>query len=84
MREAYFSVGEEVLLVSEDFPELNGETVVLEVIEPDDDRDTWGYELAVDADYSDSYWYEIALRKKHYPSSFTFEQLIKQEVPVDG
>ena len=82
MREAYFSVGEEVILVSVDHPELNGEVKVLSR-EPELFSPGWSYGLDVDVNGKNQ-WQESALRKKHKPSEFTFEQLIKQEVPVDG
>ena len=91
MRAAYFAVGEEVLLVSKNCPELNGEAVVIE-------RSTgqrvnrangellsspWGYTLSIETP-TGIRWNESALRKKHKPSEFTFEQIINQRVPVDG
>ena len=49
----------------------------------DDDCDGFTDDNFVDVDGKNR-WLESALRKKHKPSEFTFEQLIKQEVPVDG
>ncbi len=42
----------------------------------------WSYGLNVDVD-GRNHWLESALRKKHRPSEYTFEQLISQKVAVD-
>ncbi len=84
MREAYFSVGEEVILVSESWPNLNGEYTI-ECKEYRNGRLTisseilrgWWYSLA---GLDDRHLFESALRKKHQPGEFTFEQLISQKV----
>ena len=91
MRDAYFSVGEEVILKSISCPHLNGPAVVLERSASGKRKvhfengsllsSLWGYRLDIDSP-GGLRWNESALRKKHKPSEFTFEQLIKQEVPA--
>ena len=90
MREAYFEVGEEVILVSKHNPLCNGEAIVLKAVYGEkwdyntnkDMPDGWRYELTITVPEFAGLWDESALRKKHKPSEFTFEQLIKQEVPA--
>ena len=86
MREAYFEVGEEVILKSENHPECNGDALVIErnpgtyIDDVSGCREsTWGYKLSIESPTGNR-WNQSALRKKHKPSEFTFEQLIRQEV----
>lgn len=66
----YFEIGEEVLLCSREFPELNGQAIVLGVrsydmveVEGKLLYDRYGYKLTIDAPYE--WWIQCALRKKH-------------------
>lgn len=78
-----FQVGEEVILQSLTYPELNGECVVLSVVENDDNL-AWKDGKLVDVgthymyktSVGSNYWSEIALRKKHEPSDDSFSQLM--------
>jgi len=90
-----FAVGEDVLIVSEDYPEVQGfETAVAGVTfnEAPINHETgeempaeYGYQVSPDPHGDKFYWGESALRKR--PSDFTFNELmdsLKTPVPVGG
>lgn len=87
MRDAYFVVGEEVILQSKNYQEFNGDAVVVEVsygiqwsaANGKDLDDGWMYQLDIGTP-EPGCWHESALRKKHKPSEFSFEEIIRQEV----
>ncbi|MNX54209.1 hypothetical protein D3C86_849270 [compost metagenome] len=71
-----FVVDEVVILQSKDFPQCNGETIVLEV--ESHKEYGWVYKLAIKhhaEGYAD-WWKESALRKKHYPGELGFDDLM--------
>lgn len=71
-----FSVGEEVLLQSVRYPELNGECTVLDVRNSTDNK-TFGYKLTIAApEPTNGWWIQSALRKKHKPSDHSFDSLM--------
>lgn len=86
-----FAVGEVVILRSIEFPELNGERTVLQVALPwrqyvcprtgrvvRNAATSVAYVLDVDAQDEDGYcmqWAESALRKRHTPGDYSFEDL---------
>lgn len=82
-----FEVGEEVILCSKNYPELNGDTVVLEVQDPElDELDnlTYGYRLTIEICKGNPFWSETALRKKYKGVDFNeMMKDIKQNKPVE-
>lgn len=83
--EPKFKVGEEVILQSDNYPEVNGECVVLSV-EPFSGTtrgrngttvkgEAFSYRTTIEAP-SGLPWNQIALRKKHKPSDQSFDQII--------
>jgi hypothetical protein len=90
MREAYFDVGEEVILQSRGFPELNGNATVISKVYgvrrssfDGISRKGWAYYLDV-VGPNEAPWREASLRKKHKPSEFSFEELINQKAPISA
>jgi len=90
MREPLYKVGEEIILVSKNWPAYNGEYVV-EVVHKDGDItpktpptiiDTDGgysYYLGFNVpDNSYTHWCEQSLRKKHKPSDDSFEDMMNK------
>ena len=79
MKKPLFSVGEEVILRSEAYPEYNGDAVVLD-IRFDYDDGLPGYLLTIpcpkDEEGDDLWWDEPALRKKYKPSELSFQELV--------
>ena len=87
MSNPYFSVGEEVILVSVDYPELNGDYIILDVMPPTGNiirgRDGLMYRHN-NLDYSIGeggrngldHWAQSALRKKHKPSTDSFTEMM--------
>ena len=85
-----FSVGEQVILQSKNFPKYNGEYTVLEIISPSEYKsrypgiltyDEWYYEITTET-FELNFGYftraskESALRKKHQGSEFSFTELM--------
>lgn len=89
---ALFEVGEEVILVSKDCPELNGEAIVISIApsgtyncphcESRNFRDeSLAYYLNVKSTVKQkccSPWAESCLRKKHKGSDFSFDEMMKE------
>jgi hypothetical protein len=85
---SYFKVGEECILQSKCYPELNGECVITEVLgnelssieRPDGRFDlafTNGYFVSIK--HPKNYrWDESALRKKHKPSTESLSTMIEE------
>ncbi len=80
-----FSVGEQVILQSKAYPEYNGEAIVLAIrptaggVNREGVRAIEGgyaYHLTIDSPNAYTGWHELALRKKHDGSEFTFDQLM--------
>lgn len=71
-----FAVDEVIILQSKDFPDCNGEYMVLDI----GDHPLHGpiYKLDIDhkVDGYNDYWKESALRKKHTPGELGFEDLM--------
>lgn len=85
MRQPKFKVGEEVILQSRSYPELNGETVILSVhgAKCGMNRDGvivveggFSYLLTIESPIECKRWHELAVKKKHKPSEFDFQSLI--------
>lgn len=89
MNHPYFSVGEEVILVSKMQPQYNGDQIVEYVIPPGEHPDPlnsnvivegpgYGYRLAGLSLHEDRglYFDESALRKKYKPSDESFSELM--------
>ena len=85
---SYFKVGEECILQSKNYPELNGDCTVLRVLE-DTPRITHfkGKASAITSGYAyitsiESHrgcpWDESALRKKHKPSTESLSTMIEE------
>lgn len=75
-----FSVGEEVVLQSKAYPELNGECIVhfaTAGIRTDTGEPSWVYSLSIENPYG-VLWAECALRKKHKPSKHSFDSLVAE------
>lgn len=79
-----FSAGEQVILQSKAYPEYNGEATVLEIHPTTGGTNREGvrtvqggyaYKLTIESPVSWG-WHELALRKKHDGSEFTFDQLM--------
>ncbi len=80
-----FSIGEQVILQSKAYPECNGEATVLDILPTVGAVDRKGvltvqggysYKLTIETPEQYRYWHELALRKKHDGSEFTFDQLM--------
>jgi len=91
MRNPYFSVGEEVILVSNSAPHLNGEHVVEWIMPPGVHENpydkphsvsgtTFGYKLVgvdpEDTPSTSGIFDQPALRKKHKPSPESFTEMM--------
>jgi len=91
MSNPYFSVGEEVILQSKDFPHLSGDHIIERVFLVGDpvfkvgnhtyvNRDTPAYHLEGENDIGrDGYrepWVQSVLRKKHKPSTDSFTEMM--------
>jgi hypothetical protein len=85
---SYFKVGEEVILQSQCYPELNNDCVVIGVFKPDGGltmlpdgtgelRDCYSYTTTIEAP-SGNDWCESALRKKHKPSTESLSTMIEE------
>lgn len=95
MNNPYFSIGEEVILVSKDAPHLNGDYTVERVLQKGDTLTSTdgnigivselGYSIGVAFTRYDS-WCQSALRKKHKPSDESFTNMISNlnKELVDG
>jgi len=86
MTQPYFSVGEEVVLVSKESPELNGEYVIESIItdwEFDPGYDLEGITLD-EGPGTNVHWAQEALRKKHKPSDKSFSELMDTANTMEG
>lgn len=75
-----FRVGEEVVLQSINYPELNGNAIVQKVdsgYEEGSKKPCYGYVLNIGNPLYPG-WAESALRKKHKPSDHSFDSLIAE------
>jgi len=86
MDQPKFAIGEIVILQSKRFPELNGEYQVVDVVSPGEsrlvdgfsmvnDRGGFGYSLGVRAAGHSGWWCESALRKRHQPGEYSWQDL---------
>ena len=87
---ALFEVGEEVILVSKKYPELNGDAVVIKIVSNETSRCPHcenliqydvenGYHLSIKSKTDCcTTWHESALRKKHKGSDFSFDEMMKE------
>lgn len=86
MSQPKFAVGEVVILQSRSAPELNGEYPVLDVCLPNDSRPIagvmkknlngqTGYLLEVVGQNGTGWWAESALRKRHQPGEYSWQDL---------
>jgi hypothetical protein len=95
MTQPKFNIGEEVVLQSDTYPELNGECTVLSVSDKvhfgywchgswKNSSPCHSYTTSIKSPY-DGWWAEIALKKKPKPSKDSFSQMmdkLKLGVPV--
>ena len=74
-----FKIDEEVILASPEYPEFNGEYIVHRI---DTDSHVYWYDLGFscpeDVEFGGTLWNEGCLKKKHKPSSYSFEELINE------
>ncbi len=86
MSQPKFQVGEVVILQSRSAPELNDEYPVLDVCLPGESRSVDGamkknrtthsvYLLEVDGPHGSKWWAESALRKRHQPGEYSWQDL---------
>lgn len=86
MNKPYFSINEEVILQSVEFPQYNGEYIVKDFLV--NRFDGYVYDLGFKIDNpidgrSDHLWKQSVLRKKHQPSEMTFHELMSSlNVPI--
>ena len=92
MSQPYFRVGEQVILVSKDSPQLNGEHIVEDILRKGiqsnpfdggamvDVTSAFSYKLEgiepSDTLYGTGYFVQETLRKKHKPSDESFSELM--------
>ena len=85
---SYFKLGEECILQSERYPELNGDCIVLKVLDKKPRRghfaggvtkimNTYSYIVTVESPNGFP-WSERALRKKHKPSTDSLSTMIEE------
>lgn len=89
MKQPLFSVGEEVVIQSVDYPECNGDAAILGVVvrkttimlraktgKMEDSGSYYSYRLSIDNGRNN--WVERALRKKHKPADEGYRELISR------
>tara|TARA_R110000851_G_scaffold292079_1_gene446491 strand:+ start:344 stop:643 length:300 start_codon:yes stop_codon:yes gene_type:complete len=85
---SYFKVGEECVLQSNRYPDLNGDCVVIEVLKPKtrilvlgDGQNryvnTCAYRTTIENNERVA-WAEVSLRKKHKPSTKSLSSMIEE------
>jgi hypothetical protein len=85
---SYFKVGEECILQSERYPELNGDCIVLKVLDKKPIKghfaggvtkiiSTYSYLVTIESP-NGFLWLECALRKKHKPSTESLSTMIEE------
>jgi hypothetical protein len=85
---SYFKVGEECILQSSSYPELNGDCVVLDIGEKKyrktilstgerEIRNDYAYTTTIESP-SGNTWATSALRKKHKPSTESLSTMIEE------
>ncbi|MFP5419896.1 MAG: hypothetical protein ACLGID_00310 [Gammaproteobacteria bacterium] len=86
MDQPKFAIGEIVILQSKRFPELNGKYPVVDVLAPGEStlvdgvlmvnsQSRFGYSLGVRAVGHSGWWCESALRKRHQPGEYSWQDL---------
>lgn len=83
MKQPLFSVGEDIILQSIDYPSSNGSQLIEQIRFIEDPiRDTTLEDLPPSFAYKlinlDGWWAEKVLKKIHKPSQFSFDQLISE------